>query len=679
MAVGSTDYARERERVVEDLLDFMTLDEKLGQLVLWPFAHDPAQRPTPGDEQALDDLLRQGHLTGIYGRPRGADLARFQKIAIEESRLGIPLFLAAECNRGDRMVMPSPLALAASWDPGIVETVEAIVADEAQLAGFNWLLGPQLSLAGSPGDADFSHTLGTSVHLAERIAAAQIRGIQLSDAGPRGVLACLRIDDSTWAGGGRRRPGDKLRLIAALLRDSNPGSVALGTTARQGADIIGGPEDPLSSIGRPGGYEGIDLSEWADFARCAEQEEHDPPFVRLSVPALRAAIAEDRVSVRRIDDAVRRVLAAKYDLGLFRADLPASGSRLPEAADPEAVALAAARASIVLLRNERAILPLNVEAGGILVVGAAAADRRLPMGGNAGEGTSLLDGFEHLGLAHRYVPGLALRQHPGTKHAEHLIEADRMAIGMASEAARRARTVIVALGELEVLGEAQRILLEALRAATPDIVLVTLGSRPFDPLVAGDKLPGVLHAGRLGTMSGRAAAEALAGRFTPCGRLPMPLMEGDQKVLPLGHGLSYSEFGMSEATVELGLDRIILTAALHNVGEREGTETVQLYLRGRGERHPKRMELVKFQRVSLAAGETRHLLFEVGADELAQFSPDGRRNVVAGLYEFALGLSEDRVQSVEIAVPQAVADAMAKAALGMAASTFFAGLRRTAG
>ena len=124
-----------------------------------------------------------------------------------------------------------------------------------------------------------------------------------------------------------------------------------------------------------------------------------------------------------------------------------------------------------------------------------------------------------LGLAHRCVPGLALREEG---ESWDLRDADNMAIGMASEAARRAGTVIVALGPFSELGAAQRTLLESLHAINPNIVLVTLGSRPLDPIIRGTRMPCVLHAGQLGSMSGHAIAEVLTGEFAPRGHLPLP-------------------------------------------------------------------------------------------------------------------------------------------------------------
>ncbi|HBM72207.1 MAG TPA: hypothetical protein DD436_06190, partial [Erythrobacter sp.] len=296
--------------------------------------------------------------------------------------------------------------------------------------------------------------------------------------------------------------------------------------------------------------------------------------------------------------------------------------------------------------------------GEILVVGHAATDRALPTGGAHGDAANLLDGFDALGLAHSFVPGLAVR---ADARPAGLLDADHMAIGMACNAARRVGTVIVTLGDCERVGEAEQTLLDSLHAVNPNIVLISLGSQPLDPDARGTKLPCVLHAGQLGTMSGHALAEVLTGEFAPRGRLPLPLTEKGQAGFTLGHGLGYSDFGLGETAVELSHDRIIVSATLYNVGKREGTETVQLYVRSPGQNGAQARRLADFQRVSLMAGETRSLLFEVGGNQLGHFRSDGSFVIEAGTYEIAVGLSDDRAHVSKITVSTTLARTMERA------------------
>ncbi len=651
-----SDHAAERERFVEDLLAIMTVEEKVGQLVL--------QRPPVAGDSSHDhqirDQLRRGHLGGFVGWGLSSEYAAFQRIAVEETRLGIPLFIADAPGRGETAVLPSSFAFASSWDCELAERSARLIAGEAQAAGRNWLLGPDVSLCTSVTDSDLVDCWGSVELLARRMAAAWVRGFQSEDVREPGLLACLRLDDPSWTvRRDTRRMRDKLRLIAGVLRISDPGSVALGAMAHGFPDLADGSREHSLSIGEPGGYEGLDLAGWSKIAAAAGLEMASGPFEGLPHGAMVAAIEDGRIAPFQIDDEVRKVIGAKYDLGLFSSEgLDRHTDRAIEAEETRALALDAARHAIVLLRNEPALLPLGIDSGDIVVVGPAATDRALPTGSSGREGASLTDGFDALGIAYKYVPGLALRQ--GGSDPGRLAPADRMAIGLASEAARRSQTVIAVLGAMAELGEAQRNLLEGLRSANRNTILVTLGSHPLDPDILGSKLSCVLHAGQLGSMSGHAIAEVLTGAFAPRGRLPVALIDNSREGLPLGHGLGFSPFRIEEPRIELGHNRIVVTSILRNVGEREGMETVQLYLRRPIDRGAAERTLVDFQRISLGAGKSCNLMFELGGNQLGHFETNGKFTVEPGAYEISVGLSERRAFSEQISVPRAVVEAMSR-------------------
>lgn len=228
MARRPTDYAAERERFVEDLLAIMTVEEKVGQLAL-------ERAPDPADTDAIErvrDQLRRGQLSGLVGPGSPAEFANLQSIAIEETRLGIPLLYAASPGRGDAVIMPSPFALAASWAPEVVERAARIIAAEARDRGKNWLLGPSVALSTSHPDTDLSASWGASGLLARCLASATVRGLQFEGHDGTSMLACLRVDDPSWTGRrGAHLPADQLRLVAGVLRESPPASVALGRIA----------------------------------------------------------------------------------------------------------------------------------------------------------------------------------------------------------------------------------------------------------------------------------------------------------------------------------------------------------------------------------------------------------------------------------------------------------------
>ena len=678
----------ERERFVDDLLDFMSLREKIGQLVLCSRAPDTGERAVARDATGFFARLREGRISAVRGIRSAAHAAQLQRIALEETRLGIPLLFAADTGSGIDTIMPSPAATAASWDADAIERAEHAIAQEAAASGINWALAPQIDLAGAGIDAEYAASSGADPHLAALTAVARIRGLQRWDAvtGTR-LLACLEMQ----LGGARSdiaphmRGIDRLDVALAAIREGHVGSLALedadGPFDRDAQD--GDAARPLDLLASPDGFRGIMLSEWRAIAHAADHGHHDG-IEDLPVDAIAAAVENGQLAETRIDEAARRVLGAKFDLGLFRGALGGGTARGPRHVpritapppDPRSAALDLARRSIVLLRNDPALLPLGIDSGDILIVGTPATDRvsalshhhddtaHGPSAPHLREAASLLDGLDSLGLHYKYVPGLALRQGDGADHR--LIHADSMAIGMACEAARRARTVVLALGPRapgargSTLDEAQKQLLHSLAAANPNLVVVTLGARPIDPRMPVAPLSCLLHAGQLGTISGHAIAQVLTGAAEPLGRLPATLHASDaDRGFAFGHGLGYARFGLSELTLELGNDRIVAAATLHNRSERSGTETVQLYLRrmsGPGARESR--ALADFRRVELEAGQRMQVVFEIGGAQIGQYDARGRFAIHPGRFEIALGLSAARTLDGEIALPETVARAM---------------------
>ncbi|MBX7496968.1 glycoside hydrolase family 3 C-terminal domain-containing protein [Qipengyuania sp. 6B39] len=654
-----TDPAPERDRFVEDLLEYMTLEEKAGQLVL---VHEgPDSR-----DGAFADQLRRGLVGGIVGPNSAGRSDRLQQIAIEETRLGIPLFFAADPSQILPGLIPHPVSAAASWDQDALEAANHMVAAQATAQGINWALSPVFTTAGYLSGSGFEQSGGEDPWLVGEMIAAHVRGLQSSDVpGHRRMLACLDYaiaGDAVDRGPPDGQGDETRRALLKAIDESRPASVAIDAAPRDRRSQQPERAEILDQLRRPGGYAGILLGEWSRLAEASGHHLGAPGYVGLSVERLVAAIRNDQIAMGELDEAVRRVLAAKYDLGLFRS----SYDREPRFAPDKPVrdpALDLARKSIVLLRNDPAMLPLSVDSGDILLVGSAAQDRTLAMGGANGEAASVIDGLEALGIAHKFVAGLALRQ--GSATVNRMIHADRMAIGMAGEAARRSQTVIVVLGAGsehpgEPLGEAQATLLETLRAANPNLVLVTLGPRPIDPDVGGNPLPCVLHAGLLGKWSGHAVAEVLSGDHEPQGRLPYAIRTsaGDERV-PFGYGLSYSDFALTGLSLELGADRVLASAVLANASERSGSDLIQLYLRRTDGPAPREHAVLRgFQRIQLDGGQRTRVTFELGLRELGEYDAQGRFMVAPATYEVRLGLNAARVQAGEIFLPQPVADAM---------------------
>ena len=662
MSNGQEDIGAARDRFVEDLLGYMTLEEKIGQLVLTRPDYGATGLGSRREDEELADRLRAGAVSAIAGAMRPDRAERLRRIAIEESRLGIPVMFAADTATGRETVMPVPASLAASWDMDAIAAGEEVIAGEARAAGIQWSFAPQLRRLSYRSDEDFAQGTGESALLAARVALARIRGLQHGDmTAPEAVMACLSVS----GGNGDNGEDSALQVVLQALAEG-VASTALGPSLQRALARLD-TADPQIVAARANLLAPVQLGEWAEFARLAGAQPANPPWFNLPVARVAASVRDGRIALARIDDAARAMLAAKHRLGLFSGEFaPSSGNAakvpMPFAADRRTAARELAQRSVILLRNTPALLPLAPADGDILVVGSAAADRRLPLHGRPGEAASLLDGLEAAGIAFRHAPGMALRQ--GEEKGDFgLVDADRLAIGMAGEAARRAHTVLVVLGDTPrgmnagMLGQAQQRLLDTLGAATTRLVLVTLGERPVDPLANGEPLPAVVHGGKLGTMSGHALADVLLGRVAPTGALPYAVQaRGSERRLPFGHGLTYTDFAFGRVHAESGLDCIRIGGELRNTGEREGAAVIQVYVRrldsDAGE------QLRDYQRVAVVAGARREVTFTLGAAAFAVLAGDGTTSVEPGRYALRIGLDADRAIACEMDIGAALAHAM---------------------
>ena len=656
----------ECERLVADLLSYMTPSEKAGQLAM-------AHAPSPHDPKACDVIvedIQQGRIGCIHAVADREQAEFLQNIARDETRLGIPLLFPAHTGQGLDTILPSPLAASASWDPDAVEAAEAVIAREAQSRGINWALDPEirLSTTGAPVHPGSS---GEDIHLAASMAVARIRGLQGSAADSDTHLLA-QLDLSELIARPKDEGGDAvkmLRLARTVIDGADVASLNISRlTERQQLEFA----KALRMLAAPGSFDGIMFSQWQNIAQIIGEDDVDVTRHGIPHSALVEALATKSIDSDIVDDAVGCVLRVKFRSGLLRIAFVAPATRAsnvrPTPVHNREVALALARHCPVLLRNDPALLPLSIDSGDVLLVGPAAGDRQAPMPDECGIAASVLDGIEQLGIPHRYVSGLALRENgaiPGQ-----MIAADAMAIGMAIEATKRAGTVILVLANDESgsFGEAQEQLLGALANANPRLVVVNIGPRPVDPFLNRKPLACHLHAGKLGVMSGHAIAEILTGEVCPCGKLPVSIpTSAASPGLPFGHGLSYADFALTNLVIEPGPDRLLAFVDLRNVSERAGTQVVQLYLRRinktDADEGETALELAAYQRLTLRGGQARTMVFDVGRKELGRYTKDGNFVVDEGTVEIFIGLSAERGISATVVLESSLARAIAHSAV----------------
>ncbi len=452
-----------------------------------------------------------------------------------------------------------------------------------------------------------------------------------------------------------------LRFVHLAMRKSHVGAIDYRAETSQERAAF---ESAFAFLEGPGGYDGMLPAKWPGLAQPDSAQIYRPSVESLTASSVVEAVKSGDSKESDLNDAVARVLRAKFRLGLLKAPhvsrpAPAHTAH-PTPVHNRETELALACRSAVLLRNDPPLLPLGLASGDILIIGRAAADRHSALNERDGLVASVIDGVEQLGIPHRFVQGLALRDDDA--FIGRLIEADRMAIGMACEAAKRAGTAIYVHdgGGDGHLSEAEAALLSGLLAVKPALIMVTLGGVPIDPLVDGKRLPALLHAGRLGTMAGHAIAQLLSGEVAPSGKLPIDLVGPDEVAdLPFGHGLTYTSFALRDLSVEFESACVRVFAQLRNVGERDGAATVQLYLRARKSAAlAEQRNLVAFENIRLNPRETRMVSFVLGYEEFGRYYPDGSHRVSAGSYDLTVGLDARDGLDAAIDIDASLARAM---------------------
>jgi beta-glucosidase len=676
---------------IDSLLSQMTLEEKLGQLNL-PTANGRASPPQLA-------LVRRG-LVGGFLNVVGTEAAReAQRVAVTESRLKIPLLLGLDVIHGYRTIFPIPLAQAGTWDPEIVEAAERVAGREARADGINWTFAPMVDIARDPRWGRIAEGSGEDPYLGSVLAAARVRGFQES------ILATVK-HFAAYGGAEAGREYGTVDVSERTLRDIYlppfKAAVDAGVASVMSAfNEIGGEPTSGSAwltdtvLRREWGFTGFVVSDWTSIAELiphgvagsrAEAGERaikagiDMDMVAgIYVDSLAALVRSNRVPMAYVDSSVKRILRAKARLGLFTD--PYRQAAVPAPAEARLLARRVAHESIVLLKNERNVLPLAREVKTIAVIGPLADNRLEPLGpwhtqGKAEDVVSVLTGIRNhvaTSVDVRYAQGCGIEDTSTAGFAE------------AVAAARGANVAILVLGERhDMSGEAasrssldlpgrQQQLLEAIHATGTPVVLVLMNGRPLILEWAAERVPAIVETWFLGVEAGSAISDVLFGVVNPSGRLPVTIpralgqvplyynhkntgrpVELNNKFTskyidvpntprwPFGYGLSYTTFGYRDlrvATPRVGQnDTLRVAVTVTNSGSREGSTVVQLYVRDEvgSVTRPVR-ELKGFRRVALAPRESRSVEFTIPAKELAFWGLERRFVVEPGWFQVFVG------------------------------------------
>lgn len=542
------------EARVEELLGQMTLEEKIGQLQMLQGAGGHVS-------DHLRHALHEGRVGSVLNEVDVNTVNELQRIAVHESRLGIPLLVGRDVIHGFKTIFPIPLGQAASWDPAIVEQGARIAALEAAATGVNWTFAPMLDIGRDPRWGRVAEGFGEDPFLTGVMGAASVRGYQGADlAVPGNIAACAKH----FAGYGASESGrdyNTTNIPERELRDVHlpPFEAAVragaATVMTSFSDLDGVPATANRFLLRQvlrdeWEFDGVVVSDWESIRQLAvhgltagdrdsaAEAANAGVDIEMTSTAyadhLASLIHEGRVSAETVDALVANILRLKLRLGLFE-DPFTDPSRFPAHCNSRHLRAAreAATASVVLLKNAHGTLPLTAER----------LDRLAVIGPLADEGHEQLGTWIFDGDPHQSVPVLsAIRDLVGPRvvveHARGLANTrshDLEMLDEAVEVAARADAVILVLGEEAILsGEAhcraditlpgaQQALLEAVAGTGKPVVLVVMAGRA---LALSDVVPhahAVLYAWHPGTMGGPAIADLLFGLASPSGKLPVTL------------------------------------------------------------------------------------------------------------------------------------------------------------
>jgi beta-glucosidase len=548
------DRPRDRERLVDSLLARMTLEEKLGQLNVIAGDHDTATA-------AQLALVRAGRVGGFLGVAGATATHEAQRVAVEESRLKIPLLFGYDVIHGYRLIFPIPLAEASSWDTATAARTAALAAVEAAAAGVNWTYAPMVDIARDPRWGRIAEGAGEDPELGSAFAAARVRGFQGPNdtLGPGKVLATAK-HFAAYGGAEGGRDYNTVDVSERTLREVYlppfRAAVAEGAGSIMSAfnEIGGVPSTAnrwlLTDVLRgEWGFRGVVVSDWTSVKELQAHGVAGSPTAAGAL-ALQAGVdmdmqsniyADDLSAVVRagglpeatVDEAVSRVLRAKIRLGLFKDPYrPAGheeGTSVPFTTVARRVARTMATEAIVLLKNDRGRLPLTRRATRVAVIGPLAASREDPLGpwharGDSTDVVSVLAGLRERaprGSVVRYARGCGATDTSTAGFPEAIAVARRSDVailvlgetdGMSGEAASRST--------LDLPGVQERLLEAIVRTGTP-VVLVLMNGRPLALPWAAEHVPAIVETWFLGVETGHAVADVLYGDVNPSGKLPV--------------------------------------------------------------------------------------------------------------------------------------------------------------
>jgi beta-glucosidase len=749
---------------VEDLLARMTLEEKVAQIItIWEhkgkiqtpsgdfspakaskeFPNGLGQLARPSDKRGVDQSnAAAGAAAGSVNRDarETADyINAAQRWAMERTRLGIPILMHEEALHGyvarGATSFPQSIGLASTWDPALVERVFTVAAREMRARGANLALAPVVDVARDPRWGRIEETYGEDPHLVGEMGLAAIRGFQ----GTRLPLAPDKVFVTLKHLTGHGQPENGTNVGPADISERNlrtnffpPFERAIKELPVRSVMASYNEIDGVPSHANPWllrdvlrgewGYQGAVISDYFAIRELVTRHKMFSNVKDAGERAIKAGVdsetpdgegfaklpelvKEGRVPQQLVDDAVRRILAMKFDAGLFENPYADASTALAKEATPDAIALAreAAQKAMILLKNDKNLLPLDAgKVKRVAVLGTHARDT--PIGGYSDEPrhvVSVLEGIENASRGKfqvSYAEAVKLtRSRSWSADQVDLVPAEenRRVIAQAVETARNSDVVVMVLGDneqlsreawadahlgdrtsLDLVGQQEELARAVLALGKPTVV-VLLNGRPLSVNYLAENAPALIEGWYLGQETGNAVADVIFGKANPGGKLPVTiprsvgqlpvyynhkptarrgyLFDTTKPLYPFGYGLSYTSFDLSpprlaRTKIKNG-QNVRVSVDVTNTGRRAGDEVVQLYVRD-DEASVTRpvIELKHFQRVTLKPGEKRTVSFELKPGDLAFWNMDMKKVVEPGTFTIRTGPNSVDLKDAKLTV-----------------------------
>ncbi|TAH26721.1 MAG: beta-glucosidase BglX [Cytophagales bacterium] len=685
----------------DSVIKLMTLEEKIGQLNQLSIEFATGNKDGSAALNYYEESVRNGTVGSFLNTPNLDYKIKLQKIAMNESRMKIPIIFALDVIHGYKVIAPIPLAQSCSWDLKAIEKSERVAAEMASADGVHWTFAPMIDVTRDPRWGRVMEGSGEDTWLGSKIAVARVKGFQGDDLSKNNtILACAK-HFAAYGAAEAGREYNTVEISERQLRevylppfkaaaDAGIGSFMNSFNTISGIPSSGNKHLVKDILKTEWNFKGFVVSDWAsisemlnhgvakdtmDVARLAMvNQTSDMDMEGMAyIKSLKKLVEQGKVPEANINDACKRILKAKFALGLFQDPFKYFDKKRKEASlkNPE-YPLASrdlAKKSMVLLKNDNNILPLKKSIKSIALIGAFANSKKdrdymsfWTFGAEQKNVINLYEGIKNKvnATTQIFVDTLCGK-----------VDCQQNAIEKAVQTALKAEVVVLAVGEngerngecrsrseINLPGNQQALIRAVLKTGKP-VVLVLFNGRPLTLKWENDNVPAILEAWQPGTEAGNALAEVLFGDYNPSGKLTMsfpyalgqipvyynqlptgrPLVKPNEMwkstfsdipnepLYPFGFGLSYTKFSYSDVALsasEININQTLeVSVTIKNIGKYDGEEIVQMYIRDLvAEVSRPVKELRGFEKIYLKAGESKKVTFKLTAEDLKYWNSD---------------------------------------------------------